>query len=49
MSNIRKLADARWVFFVLLGLTLTFAACSSNDSSCNEGDSDYPECLGTAG
>jgi hypothetical protein len=44
----RTLADLRlWMLFLLLGMTLTVSACGSSDESCNEGDSDYPECLET--
>ena len=43
----RRLAEGRpWVLLLLLvGLAIFGSACKSTDSSCNEGDSDYPECL----
>jgi hypothetical protein len=42
MTSIRRLADVRlWVLFALL----TTAACSSSEpSSCEPGDPNYPEC-----
>jgi hypothetical protein len=43
----RSLADVRlWLVVVLIGLTLVTSACSSSDeSSCQPGDDDYPGCL----
>ena len=45
----RKLAEVRlWIFFLLLGMTLATAACSSSHDeggSCEPGDDNYPECL----
>ena len=46
MLHLRRLADGRrWVLLLVLALVMFSSACKSSDSSCNEGDSDYPDCL----